>query len=39
MDELLRSAGDHQNSGPPPLLEDHEDQNRSDETRAQAQDA
>jgi ATP-binding cassette subfamily C exporter for protease/lipase len=33
MDELLRSAGEHQNDGPTPLLEAHEDTIRSDEAQ------
>lgn len=35
MEELLGTARDEQDSGPPPLLEDDEDQNRSDEAQAQ----
>jgi ATP-binding cassette subfamily C exporter for protease/lipase len=35
MEELLRTADDDQDEGPPPLLEDREDRSRSDEAQAQ----
>ena len=35
MEELLGTGDDEQDGGPPALLEDHEDQNRSDEAQAQ----
>jgi ATP-binding cassette subfamily C exporter for protease/lipase len=39
MEELLRTADDDPHGRPPPLLEDREDRNRSDEAQAQGLDA